>query len=75
MPLNPKTRVTLVRIAAILYALAGGCALLAALEDHKRSHIAQTVLWFSLSVVFLSVARIKRKAIQSQQGDSSNKSQ
>jgi len=76
MPVKLKTKVTLLRIAAVLSALAGGLALVAAFEDHKRTHIAQSVLWFSLCIVFLANARRnKRKAIQSQQGDSSNKSQ
>jgi hypothetical protein len=76
MPINDKTKVTLVRIAAIFYAIAGGFALVAAFEDHKRTHIAQSVLWVSLCIVFLANARRnKRKAIQSRQGDSSNKSQ
>jgi len=74
MPVNPKTKVTLLRIAAILFALAGGAALVSAFGDHQRTHIAQSVMYFSLCIVFLSVARIKRKANQSQQGDSSNKS-
>ena len=75
MPVSSKTKVTLARIVAILFALAGGIALVAAFEDHKRTHIAQSVIWFSLCIVFLSVARIKRKANQSEQEDSSNKSQ
>ena len=76
MPLNPKAKVTLLHIPAILFALAGACALVAAFEDHKRTHIAQSVLWFSLCIVFLANARRnKRKAIQSRQGDSSNTSQ
>jgi hypothetical protein len=57
----------------MLFALAGGCALVAAFEDPRRARIAQAVLWFSLCIVFLSIARIKRKAIQSEQGDSSKK--
>jgi uncharacterized membrane protein len=75
MPVKLKTKVTLLRIAAVLYALAGGLALVAASEDRPRARIAQAVLWFSLCIVFLSIARIKRKANQSEQYDSSNKSQ
>jgi hypothetical protein len=73
--MNPKTKVTLSRIAALLFALAGGVALVAAFQDHKRTHMAQAVLWFSLCIVFLSAGRNARKTIQSEQGDSSKKSQ
>ena len=75
MPINPRTKVTLLRISAILFALAGVCAVVAAFEDRPRGRIAQAVLWFSLCIVFLSIARNKRKAIQSEQEESSNKSQ
>ena len=75
MSMNPKTKVTLSRIAALLFALAGGVALVAAFEDHKRTHMAQAVLWFALCIVWLSAGRNTRKAIQSEQGDSSRKSQ
>ena len=74
MPVNPKTKVTLLRIVAILYAVAAVFAVVAAFEDRPRARIAQAVLWFSLCVIFLSAARIKRKANQSHQGDSSNQS-
>ena len=76
MSMNPKTKVTLSRIAALLFALAGGVALVAAFQDHKRTHMAQAVLWFTLCIVWLSAGRRNaRKAIQSEQGDSSKKSQ
>lgn len=75
MPVQPKTKVTLLRIAAVLYALTGGLALVAAFEDRPRARIAQAVMWFSLCIVFLSIARIKPRANQSEQENSSNKSQ
>ncbi len=71
MPVKPNTKVTLLRIAAVLYALTRGLALAAAFEDRSRARIAQAVLWFSLCIVFLSVAaRFKRKASQSKPEDS-----
>jgi len=77
MPANPNTKVTLLLIPAILFALAGVSALVAAFGDspHPRARIARVVMWFSFSIVFFSVASRKRKAIHSEQGDSSNKSQ
>ena len=74
MPVKPKTKVTLLRIAAALYALTGALALVAAFEDRPRARIGQAVLWFSLCIVFLSIARIKRRANPSEQANSSNKS-
>jgi hypothetical protein len=69
MPLNPRTRITLLRIAAIIFALTAGHALFMAYQAHQqnekeRTYIAQTVIYGSLCIVFLSVARRKRRAIQ-----------
>ena len=81
MPINPRTKITLLLIAAIIFALTSAVALVGAFQAHQqnenaKSYIAQAVIYFSLCIVFVSVARIiKRKASQSEQGDSSNKSQ
>jgi hypothetical protein len=68
---SPKTAVTLLRIAAILFALSAGCALVAAYGAHQRgehaaTYIKQAVMYVSLCVVFISVAHMrKRRATQS----------
>ena len=74
MPISPGTKVTVLLIPAILFAIAGICALVEAFEDPPRARFARTVTWFSLSIVFLSIARLRHKRNQSEQGDSSNKS-
>jgi hypothetical protein len=76
MPINRRTKVTLIRITALLFALSGGVALVAAFSAHQQNedakpYIKQAVMWSSLGIVFLAVARIKRKTNPSEQGDSS----
>jgi hypothetical protein len=77
MPVKPRTRITLLRIAAIIFALNAIFALAAAYEAHQRNekartYIARTVLYASLCIVFLNVSRIRRKAIQADE-DASQK--
>ncbi len=80
MPINPRTKVTLLRISASLFALAGTVALVTgflALQQHEhgQTYMAQAAIYFSACTVFLSVARIKeRKAPESGEEDSSDKS-
>jgi hypothetical protein len=69
MKVKPRTRITWLRIAAIIFALNSIFALAAAYEAHQRNgkmrtYIARTVLYASLCIVFLNVARIRREAIQ-----------
>jgi hypothetical protein len=76
MPLNPRTRITLLRIAAITFALTAGHALFMAYQAHQqnektRSYIARTVIYASLCIVFIGVARRKRRAIQADENASS----
>jgi hypothetical protein len=71
MPVKPRTRITLSRIAAIIFALNAIFALAAAYEAHQRNektrtYIARTVLYASLCIVFL----IRRKAIQADEDTS-----
>ena len=80
MPIKPRTKVTLLRFCAGLFALSGALALVAGIEaqrqhEHGKSYMAQAAIQFSLCTVFLSVARIKaRKARESGEEDSSDKS-
>ena len=77
MPLNPRTRITLLRITAIIFALAAGHALFMAYEAHQqnekaRTYIAQAMIYATLCIVFISVAaRRKRRAIQADKDASS----
>jgi len=71
MPSNPKAAAKLFRIAAILFALVAGVNLVVAYDAHRTGehatpYIKQAVIYFSLTVVFLSVACIReRRATQS----------
>ena len=77
MPGKPQTRITLLRIAAIIFALNAIFALAAAYEAHQRNekraktYIARTVLYASLCIVYLIVPQIRRKAIQADEDASS----
>ena len=78
MPINPRTKITLLRIAVIVFALNSAVALVGAYEAHQenknvKSYIAQAVIYFAVCIAFVRI--IKRKARQAEQGDSSNKSQ
>ena len=69
MPVKARTVTMLFRIAAIIFALTAIFSLVAAYEAHQqggklRSYIARTVIYATLCIVFLSGARIKRRAIQ-----------
>ena len=77
MPANPRTKVTLLRIAAILFALSSAVAAFTAYSAHQSGehaaiYVKQSVIWLSLCVVFLSVARIKARASQPQKDVSPN---
>jgi hypothetical protein len=68
MPAKARTVITLFRIAAIIYALTAIASLVSAYEAHQRNekartYVAQAVTWFSLCIVFMSVAGIKGRAI------------
>jgi hypothetical protein len=59
----------LVRIAAVIFALTAILSLAAAYEAHQEgkkvwNYIARTGIYATLCIVFLSAARIKRRAIQ-----------
>ena len=75
MPLNPRTRITLLRIAAIIFALTAGHALFMAYQAHQqnekaRAYIAQTVIYASLCIAFITIARRKRREIQADENAS-----
>ena len=77
MPANPRTKVTLLRIAAILFALASAIAAFTAYSAHQSGehaaiYVKQSVIYLSVCVVFLATARIKAKAIQPQKNVSPN---
>ena len=71
MPSNPKTAVKRLRIAAILFALVAVVDLAVAYDAHRIGehwtiYIQLAVIWASLCVVFLSLARMRqRRAAQS----------
>ena len=66
----------LFRIVAFLFALTAILSLVAAYEAHQegksmRMYIVRGVLWASFCIVFVSVGRIKRRAIQADEDASS----
>jgi hypothetical protein len=76
MLIKPRTRITLVRIAAIIFALNAIFSLAAFYEAHQagqktRTYLARTVLYASLCIVFLNGARIRRRALQADENASS----
>ena len=78
MSLNPKTQLAILYIPPVIFGLMALDALYVAFTDPTRAHIMQAVLWFSLSVIFLSTATMARRrhiAHQSRQRDSSNESE
>ena len=75
MPLNPRTRITLLRIVAIIFALVAGHALFMAYQAHQqnekaRTYIAQTVIYASVCIAFIRIARRKRREIQADENAS-----
>ena len=77
MPINPRTKVTLLRIAASLFALSSAVAAFVAYSAHQSGepaamYVKLSVIWLSVCVVFLAVARIKAKASQPQKDVSPN---
>jgi len=76
MPIKPRTRITLLRIVAIIFALNAVLSLLAFYEAYQagektRTYLARTVLYTSLCIVWLIVARTRRRAIQGDENASS----
>jgi hypothetical protein len=76
MPIKPRTRITLLLIAAIIFALTAILSFLAFYEAYQagektRTYLARAVLYASLCIVFLNVARIRRRAIQADENASS----
>ena len=77
MPINPRTKVTLLRIAASLFALSSAVAAFVAYSAHQSGepaaiYVKQSVIWLSVCVVFISVAQIKARASQPQKDVSPN---
>ena len=77
MPINPRTKVTLLRIAGILFALSGCVSAFVAYDAHQQGepaaiYVKQSVIYISVCVVFFSVAGIKAKASQPQKDVSPN---
>ena len=75
MPVKARTTITIFRVAAMIFALTASFSLVSAYQAHQRSemarsYIAQTAIYFSLCIVFLSVARLKRRAIQADENAS-----
>jgi hypothetical protein len=69
MPISPRTRITLLRIAAIIFALNVVVTLLSAYEAHQagknaRAYIARAVIWALPCIAFIRIARKRRRAIQ-----------
>ena len=69
MPINPRTKATLLRISASLFALSSALAAWVAYSAHQSGepaaiYVKQSIIYLSMCVVFLSVAHIKAKVCQ-----------
>jgi hypothetical protein len=79
MPIKPRTRITLLRIAAIIFALNVVITLFSAYEAHQegkntRGYIARAVIWAFPCIAFIRIAQKRRRAMQADEEASSKNS-